>query len=109
MGGRYGGSGMNDMKHHFSAGVYAKEQTLKAGYSVETHAHKYDHLSIMLGGPVRVDCDGEVTEYAGHACITIRAGVQHKITALGDSVWFCIHATDITDPEKVDETLIVED
>jgi quercetin dioxygenase-like cupin family protein len=99
---------MNDVVHHFSAGVYAKEQYLKAGYSVETHAHKYDHLSIMAGGPVLVDCDGEVTEYAGHACIHIKAGVKHKITALGDSVWFCIHATEETNPEKVDATLILE-
>ena len=99
---------MNEVKHHFSACVYAKEQHLKAGYQVQTHAHKYDHLSVMLGGPVKVDCDGEVTEYSGHACITIKANVKHTITALGDSVWFCIHATDETDPAKVDEVLIVE-
>ena len=96
------------IKHHFSAGVYAKEQKLAKGYMVETHAHKYDHLSIMSGGPVEVECNGESTLYVGCACITIKAGVKHKITALGDSVWFCIHATDETDPEKVDEVLIME-
>lgn len=108
MGGRNRGGCMNEVKHHFSAGVYAKEQTLKAGYQVQTHAHKYDHLSIMSGGPVVVDCDGEKTEYTGHACITIKAGIEHTITAMGDSVWYCIHATEITDPEQVDATLIVE-
>lgn len=100
---------MNEVKHHFSAGMYAKEQTLKAGFSVETHAHKYDHLSIMFGGPVLVDCDGDVKEYSGHACIEIKAGIHHKITALGDSVWYCIHATDVTDADAIDETLIVKE
>jgi hypothetical protein len=28
------------------------------------------------------------------------------IEALEDAVWFCIHATDETDPEKVDKVLI---
>ena len=98
------------IKHHFSDGVYAKEQRLGKGYMVETHAHKYDHLSIMCGGPVEVDCDGISTMYVDHACITIKAGVKHKITALGDSVWFCIHkvSDDLVDFEKIDELLIVQ-
>jgi quercetin dioxygenase-like cupin family protein len=99
---------MSDVVHHFSDGVYAKEQRLAAGFTVETHAHKYDHLSIMSGGPVLVDCDGDVTEYIGYACITIKAGVKHRIEAKGDSVWFCIHATDETDPTRVDEVLILK-
>ena len=92
--------------HHFAAGVYAREQVLLAGQSVQTHAHKYDHLSIMVGGPVSVDCDGAVTKYEGHACILIKAGVKHKITASGDSVWFCVHGTNETDLAKIDDVLI---
>ena len=99
---------MSDVIHHFSDGVYAKEQRLAKGYEVQTHAHKYDHLSIMFGGPVEVECDGVSTMYVGHACITIKAGIQHRIVALGDSVWFCIHATDETEAEKVDEVLILK-
>lgn len=95
-----------DPIHHFAAGVYAREQTLAKGQQIRTHAHKYDHLSIMVGGPVLVECDGETTEYNRHACILIKAGVHHNITAKGDSVWFCVHGTDETDIEKIDEVLI---
>jgi len=94
--------------HHFAAGVYAREQELRAGQTVETHAHKYDHLSIMVGGPVLVECDGVGTRYDKHACILIKAEVKHRITAVGDSVWFCVHGTEETDLAKIDEALIKE-
>jgi dTDP-4-dehydrorhamnose 3,5-epimerase-like enzyme len=44
--------------------------------------------------------------YRAPVAVTIRAGVSHGIVALEDSVWFCIHATDETDPAKVDEVVI---
>jgi hypothetical protein len=33
--------------------------------------------------------------------------MNHSIEALEDTVWFCIHATEETDPTKVDEVLII--
>lgn len=99
-------TGMNPI-HHFAAGVYARQMRLPARHQVQTHAHVYDHLSIMCGGPVAVECDGDVQRYEGVACILIKAGVKHTITALGDSEWFCIHATDET--ENMDEVLTVKE
>lgn len=93
--------------HHFSDGVYAKQAKLPAGSEVLQHKHSYSHLSILAAGRVIVSAEGqEDTEYVGPACIEIRAGVHHSIRAIEDSVWFCIHATDETDPDKVDEVLI---
>ena len=92
--------------HHFAAGVYAKQMTLPANHYAVKHTHDYDHLSILAAGHVYVDIDGDVTEYQAPACITIKAGQKHKIVAIEDSSWFCIHATDETDAEKVDEVLM---
>lgn len=92
--------------HHFSAGVYAKQMHLPAGHYAVTHAHAYDHLSILAKGHVIVEMDGAETEYVAPACLTIHAGKHHRIVALEDSVWFCVHATDETDPDKVDEVTI---
>jgi hypothetical protein len=36
--------------------------------------------------------------------MTVPAGVEHKITALSDIVWFCVHGT--TETENIDEVLI---
>lgn len=92
--------------HHFSAGVYAKQMLLPAKHFAVSHAHAYDHLSILAKGRATVEVQGVETEYTAPACITILADEHHTITAIEDSVWFCIHATDETDPESVDEVLI---
>lgn len=96
------------IKHFFSGREYAKEMHLPAGYYAETHSHNFDHLSILARGEVLVTIDGVARPYAGPTCITIPAGAVHRIDALTDSVWFCVHATDETDPEKVDQVLIKE-
>jgi len=92
--------------HHFSAGVYAKQMLLPADHFAVSHAHTYDHLSILAKGRVTVEVQGVETQYMAPACITILAGQHHTITAHENSVWFCIHATDETDPANVDEVLI---
>ena len=40
------------------------------------------------------------------ACIEIKAGMYHGVKALTDVVWYCIHSTDETNPDKVDQVLI---
>jgi len=92
--------------HHFSSGVYARQMTLPAGHFAVTHAHDYDHLSILASGRAVVETDGETVEYIAPACIEIKAGINHKVMALEDVVWFCIHATDETDESKIDEVLL---
>jgi mannose-6-phosphate isomerase-like protein (cupin superfamily) len=93
--------------HHFSAGVYAKETRIPAGYVLVQHAHKYDHLSILASGSVEMVVDGVKSVVEAPACLTIAAGKHHGIKSLTDVVWYCVHATDCTDEDKVDEVLIV--
>lgn len=90
--------------HHFSAGVYAKQALLPAGALITQHKHKYDHMSILASGRVLVG----LVEYVAPACINVPAGLNHSVLALEDSVWFCVHATDETDVESIDEVLIQE-
>ena len=35
------------IKHHFAAGLYARQMMLPRGHFAVTHAHAYDHLSIL--------------------------------------------------------------
>lgn len=92
--------------HHFSAGVYAREMRLLGGMQAITHAHKYDHLSILAAGIAVVKAGDSLTTYHAPACIEIKAGIPHSILAIEDVTWFCIHATDETDEAKLDEVLI---
>lgn len=94
------------IEHFFSGREYAKKMELPAGHYAETHSHEYDHLSILAVGEVVVTLDGVERLHRGPTCITIGAGKIHRIDAVTDSVWFCVHATDETDPDKVDHVLI---
>lgn len=94
------------IRHHFAGGVYAKETRLPAGQVFVQHKHAFEHLSILARGHVKVTTDGRERVYVAPAVITIPAGVHHAVHALQDSLWFCIHATDCTDPDRVDEALI---
>lgn len=97
------------ISHHFGGGVYAKETRVPAGMVLVQHKHEHDHLSVLALGRVQIEVDGVRSELEGPACITITAGKYHGIKALTDVVWYCIHATDCTDPDKVDEVFIAPD
>lgn len=92
--------------HNFSDGLYAKQMAIPKGYVVGQHAHKYSHLSILAKGKVIVKTDEAEKEYTAPACLNIKENINHAIEALEDTVWFCIHATNETDIEKIDEVLI---
>jgi hypothetical protein len=92
--------------HHFVGGVYAKETHIPAGMKLTQHVHAFDHLSALMKGDVIVTVDGLSERHSGPALLPIRAGKAHEVTALSDVVWACIHATDETDPDKIDEALI---
>ena len=93
--------------HHFSSGVYAKETRIPAGHVLVQHAHKYGHLSILASGSVELLVDGIKSIVEAPACLTIAAGKHHGVKSLTDVVWYCVHATDCTDEDDIDEVLIV--
>lgn len=92
--------------HHFSSGMYAKETRIPAGYVLVQHAHKHDHLSILASGSVEMAVDGVKSIVHAPACLTIAAGKHHGIKSITDVVWYCVHATDCTDENNIDEVLI---
>jgi quercetin dioxygenase-like cupin family protein len=99
------------IRHHFAGqddakGMYAKETRIPAGMWLLQHVHAYDHLSILASGVVRLEVDGGVLELHGPRAIAIRKGQSHKVTAITDAVWFCIHPTDETDADKVDDVIL---
>lgn len=84
-----------------------KESRVPAGAVLVQHKHAHEHLSYLVEGSVLVLVDGETRRVDAPACIPIAAGKHHGVRALTAATWLCIHATDCTDVEKVDEVLIV--
>jgi len=97
------------IEHYFSGGTYAKRMILKAGASISTHKHNFNHMSILAQGTAKVTIDEASQLYFSPAVIEIKAGKAHKIEAVIECHWYCIHATNITDPDLIDETLVVEE
>lgn len=92
----------SELRHHFAAGLYAKEYFLPKGWAVPQHVHSYSHLSILAKGEVVVDVGGEHTFYKAPACIEIQADKSHVIITQTDTVWYCIHATEEAEAEDMD-------
>jgi len=96
----------NDVRHELCSGVYAKQIRIRAGFCVMSHKHTFDHLSILASGHVRVVTEAGETVHTAPALLRIAAGQHHAVHALQDSIWFCLHATDETDLETIDDSLI---
>ncbi len=92
--------------HHFVGGLYAKETLIPAGTRLTQHKHAFDHLSALMKGSVVVEVDGARRLRDAPALLTIKAGKVHEVTAITDVVWVCLHATDETDPDRIDRVLI---
>jgi quercetin dioxygenase-like cupin family protein len=101
---------INDVEtfFHFGPGVCIKQMALPAKHFAVTHKHTYDHLAVLTEGVAIVTLDEHVTQYQGLSVITIKAGVAHKIEALTNIKWLCVHATDETDESKLDAVLIAQ-
>ena len=98
---------MIDITHHWVAEeVYSKRTHIAAGLKLTQHVHPYDHASALVSGAVLLEVDGEKREITGPAMLMIEAGKEHSVTALTDVVWHCIHITDDTDPETVDQSIL---
>jgi len=96
-----------DIVHHFGGGVYMKETRIPAGKLLTQHRHKHDHLSILLSGRALLQVNDLETVHEGPCVIRIEAGEEHSVTSLTDIVWFCIHPTNETDPDKVDAEVVL--
>lgn len=84
-------------------GIYALTWTVKdAGTVMPQHAHTYEHLSAIMCGAVRVQCDGaDRGEFRAPAFVKIPARSRHTFTTLEPgTVIACLHS--VAEGEGVD-------
>lgn len=86
--------------------LFVKTATVAdAGTIIPTHAHKYDHITLLAYGSMRVQSgDKFLGDFTGPTGILIKAGVKHMFMTLTPGVVFaCIHALRGTDGVEIDE------
>lgn len=94
-----------EVTHFFGGGVYVKETRFQAGEYGEKNQHDYDHLSTLVSGKAGIQVDEEVQILEGPAVMVVQKGKFHQVMAITDVVWHCIHATDCTDADHIDNVL----
>lgn len=101
---------MPEVKISCVSNLFSKMMHFKKAGNVEYgHCHKFDHLTLLANGSLRVTIGGIATDYQAPHMIYIRKDVEHQLEALEDNtVAFCIHALrngegvdDIIDPDSI--------
>lgn len=100
-----------NVRHHFvgqddERGIYAKELLIPAGWTLGSHEHGYDHLSILASGVARLTMGGKTETAIGPRAIVVPKGARHELYAITPVTWYCIHPTDETDADKVDHAIL---
>lgn len=94
--------------HHFSPGVYSRELFVPAGSLVMGHEHREECMNILLEGRIAIQIDGEYQEMKAPQMFKSRAGLRKLAYIFEDMRFLTIHATDETDPERLEDLLCVK-
>jgi len=102
-----GGDEICRIKHYHTPGLYGREMWMPVGCLITGKIHLTEHICILSQGKVTVS-DGIVSiTYTAPATILSKVGAKRAIYAHEDSVWTNFHATELTDPEKIEEVITV--
>lgn len=96
---------------HLYGGVYVKEMlTPDAFTTIPQHSHRYDHLSYLAAGSVRVWRGTEmIGDFEAPAAIRIPAGEKHLfITLKPMTLILCIHSVALGEADFHETDLIHE-
>lgn len=91
--------------HHFGPGIYIREAFLPAGTYVMGHAHKSEHMNVMLKGKMAVIVDGEAKIIEAPCIFTGRAGRKFAYI-IDDVVFQNIYATEETDIDVIEDMFV---
>lgn len=93
------------VQHHFGPGIYIREAFLPAGTYVMGHAHKSEHMNVMLKGKMAVIVDGEAKVLEAPCIFTGQAGRKFAYI-IEDVVFQNIYATTETDLDVIEEMFV---
>lgn len=93
------------VQHHFGPGIYIREAFLPAGTYVMGHAHKTEHMNVMLKGKMAVIVNGEAKVIEGPYIFTGQPGRKFAYI-IEDTIFQNIYATEETDIEKIEDMFV---
>jgi hypothetical protein len=96
-----------EVTHRFSKGLYAREIFIPKGAVLIGKIHRFENLNIISQGDITVLTEEGAKRIRAPFTVvspplTKRVGYAHE-----DTVWTTIHATEETDPEKLEAEFIL--
>lgn len=92
--------------HHFSEGLYAREIFIPAGTLLTGAEHKHGHINIISKGTITVYTDDGMQTLSAPHTIVSSPGIKRLGFAHTDVVWVTILATEETDVNAIENTLV---
>lgn len=95
--------------HLFCPGIYARSIFMPAGTVLTSKIHKTQHFFVVSKGACTVSNSHGEREYicAPYLGITM-PGTKRALLIHEDCVWTTFHATDLTDVEEIERTILAE-
>ena len=104
-----GGENICRITHYHASGLYGREMWMPADCLITGKIHKTEHICILSKGKVTVSDGGVANTYEAPATIISKVGAKRAIYAHEESVWTNFHATELDDPEEIEDEIIAKD
>ena len=96
--------------NRFAEGLYSREMIVEPGVLWTGMVHKQQHIGILLEGRMIVpDGKGGSEEIAAPRVEISEPGIKRVGYVLERVRWITVHATELTDVEEIEETLVTND
>jgi hypothetical protein len=94
---------VSEHKHIQAAGMYVKATFVRKNVKFYSKKLPTDHITILAAGEMIV-IDGDTqTRYSAPASYAIPADTRIMCYSVTDCVYYCVHATDVTDLAQLKE------
>lgn len=94
------------IEHLFAEGLYARPMYMRAGETVVGAKHGKEHLCVVHGHCIVADGMTR-KELKGWNVFVSKPGAKRAIIALADTVWMTVHATELTDVDAIEKSVLL--
>jgi hypothetical protein len=95
--------------HRFTPGLYIRELHIPAGTMTTTKIHRTEHPFIISKGRISIRTEnGGMQHLEAPYCGITKPGTRRIIMHHTDTVLTTFHVTDLTDPDKIEEQIILK-
>lgn len=79
------------VRNVFAPGIYAREITMQAGTVITGAVHRFQHITVISKGRLRVLRPEGIVEFAAPAMFISEPGTKNAVHVLEDAVWTTFH------------------